>query len=178
MLSEKQRGVLAGMNVGLITTVLALTLAIVFHPDALISQPGEGSSIFHALKWDVLLAGCLAANIGMLARHRFFTPDDIDGGGLGSGTLQARVLQAILQNTLEQAALAFVIHLIWVASMPLDWQAALPVAALLFLVGRVLFWQGYAHGAPARALGFTLTFYPSVVMLALIIGRLIWAHVQ
>ena len=52
--------------------------------------------------------------------------------------------------------------------MPQAWQAAVPVAVILFVIGRVLFWRGYAHGAPARALGFALTFYPSVVMLVVI----------
>ena len=43
-------------------------------------------------------------------------------------------------------------------------------AATLFVIGRVLFWRGYASGAPARALGFALTFYPQVVMLVVIAG--------
>jgi uncharacterized membrane protein YecN with MAPEG domain len=62
--------------------------------------------------------------------------------------------------------------------MPQTWQAAVPISAILFLVGRVLFWRGYAQGAPARALGFALTFYPSVAMLLLIVGKLILALVQ
>jgi uncharacterized membrane protein YecN with MAPEG domain len=48
----------------------------------------------------------------------------------------------------------------------------------VFFVGRILFWRGYARGAPARALGFALTFYPSVAMILLILGRSIWALFQ
>ena len=62
--------------------------------------------------------------------------------------------------------------------MPQTWQAAVPAAAILFFVGRVLFWRGYAHGASARALGFALTFYPSVAMLLLVVGRLLRARLQ
>jgi len=67
--------------------------------------------LVQALKWDVLLVACLTANIGMLARHRFFTPAGIDGGGLTQGTSEAQLLQSILQNTLEQAVLALSVHL-------------------------------------------------------------------
>ena len=36
-----------------------------------------------------------------------------------------------------------------------------------------MFWRGYARGASARALGFALTFYPSVVMLLMIAEHLV-----
>lgn len=178
MLSEKQNGVLGGMVAGLVVTVLALTLAILLEPSALIPQQGYPETLAHALSWDVLLVLCLAVNIGLLARHRFFTPEDIDGGGLTKGTSQAQVLQATLQNTLEQAVLGLTVHVIWAVVLPQSSQAAVPVAALLFFVGRVLFWRGYAHGAPSRSLGFALTFYPSVVMLLIVLGRSMWAHLQ
>jgi uncharacterized membrane protein YecN with MAPEG domain len=126
----------------------------------------------------VLIVLCLTANIGLLARHRFFTPEDIDGGGLTKGTAQAQVLQATLQNTLEQTVLALSVHAVWAAEMPASWQAVIPAAAILFFIGRVLFWRGYARGAPGRALGFALTFYPTVAMLLLIVGRLVVALFQ
>jgi uncharacterized membrane protein YecN with MAPEG domain len=112
-------------------------------------------------------------NIGLLARHRFFTPDDIDGGGLTKGTPQAHLLQSTLQNTLEQTVLAMSAHSIWGAAMPETWQPAVPAAAVLFVVGRILFWRGYQRGAPSRALGFGLTFYPTVALVLLICGTFI-----
>jgi uncharacterized membrane protein YecN with MAPEG domain len=107
----------------------------------------------------------------MLARHRFFSPEDIDGGGLSAGGPRARVLQATLQNTLEQVVIAALVHMSWAATMPLRWTASLPVAALGFVIGRILFWRGYERGAPGRALGFALTFYPSVVMTLVMLVR-------
>ena len=178
MLTEKQQGVLGGMVTGLVATVLGLALTMLVQPTALTPQQGYPETLAHALKWDVLLVICLAVNIGLLARHRFFTHEDIDGGGLTTGTPQAQVLQSTLQNTLEQTVLGMTIHMIWAAVMPQSWQAAVPVAAILFFVGRILFWRGYARGAPARALGFALTFYPSVAMILLILGRSIWALFQ
>jgi uncharacterized membrane protein YecN with MAPEG domain len=178
MLTEKQQGVLRGMMVGVVVTLAALAFAIALHPDVLTPEKGRSAAFAHALTWDMLLVVCLAANVALLARHRFFAPEDIDGGGLAEGTPQARVLQSILQNTLEQTVLGLSIHLIWAAVMPQAWQAAVPAAAILFFVGRVLFWRGYARGAPSRALGFALTFYPSVAMLVLIVGRLATALVE
>jgi uncharacterized membrane protein YecN with MAPEG domain len=175
LLTDKQRGVLRGMVSGVIATLLALTIAIVAHPSAPAPDQGFPAALTHALSWDVLIAACLMVNIGLLARHRFFTPDDIDGGGLTKGTQQAQVLQSTLQNTLEQAVLAVSVHAMWAAIMPETWQAAVAAAAILFVVGRVFFWRGYARGAPARALGFALTFYPSVAMVLLIVGKLILA---
>lgn len=170
-LSETQAGVLRGMAVGLVTTLISLATAVVLAPEALLPGPGRAAALAHALGWDLLPVACLAINIALLARHRFFAPADIDGGGLTAGTPTARVLQATLQNTLEQTVLAVATHAVWAATMPRHWQAAVPAAALLFAAGRLLFWRGYAHGAPARALGFALTFYPSVVMLVALATR-------
>lgn len=179
MLTEKQRGVLGGMLLGLASTLVALPLAIKAAPSAFLPDDNSAASaIVHALRWDLLLVLWLAANIAMLARHRFFTPADIDGGGLSDGTPIAKVLQSVLQNTLEQTFLAVSVHLMWAATMPARWLAAIPVAAMLFFIGRALFWRGYAHGAPARALGFALTFYPTVAMLVVAVGNILWNFVD
>ena len=173
-LTQKQRGVLHGMVGGLVVSLITLGAAVLVPPRALLPEPNVSAAIVQALRWDVLLVVWLTLNIGMLAQHRFFTPADIDGGGLSEGTSEAKLLQSILQNTLEQAVLAFSVHLIWAAAMPRTWQAAVCAAATLFFLGRMLFWRGYAHGAPARALGFALTFYPTMVLLVLLVGRIAW----
>ena len=173
MLTQKQYGVLRAMVIGVLATLISLAIAVIMGPSALISVPGQSGALRHALSWDVLIVACLMVTIGLLARHRFFTPDDIDGGGLTRGTPRAQMLQAILQNTLEQTVLAVSVHMIWAAVMPDSWQAAVPAAVILFLLGRVLFARGYSRGAPGRALGFALTFYPSVAMVIVLTGSLI-----
>lgn len=161
------------MAAGLAISLIVLGVAIAVAPRSLLPEQGALPAIVHALSWDILLVAWLVAGVGMLARHRFFSPADIDGGGLSEGTAVAKMLQSILQNTLEQTVLALATHLIWAAVMPAHWQAAVPAAAMLFFIGRFLFWRGYASGAPARALGFTLSFYPTAVMLILIAGRIV-----
>jgi len=170
-LSSKQIGVLKGMMAALAIAIASLGLAIACG----YRWPAQAANVSPAqtIKWDVLVIACLAINIAMLARHRFFTPDDIDGGGLAKGTPTALILQSTLQNTLEQAALAIPVHVAWAIVMPATWHLAIPAAATLFVIGRVLFWRGYAAGAPARALGFALTFYPSMLMLMAIVVMLL-----
>ncbi|MFO7561186.1 MAG: MAPEG family protein [Enhygromyxa sp.] len=169
-LSDKQRGVLKGVAAGMALTLLGIFGAPWIDPAPRVVDPSARLSF--ALSWDLLLLICLIANVGALARHRFSTPEDIDGGGLSAGSPRAKVLQATLQNTLEQVVIASLVHLIWAVTMPLRWTASLPVAASLFVLGRLLFWRGYERGAPGRALGFALTFYPSVVMtLVLVVHR-------
>lgn len=108
--------------------------------------------------------------IARLARHRFFSAEDIDGGGLGNASREAAVLQAILQNTLEQTVLAAGSYLAWAAVMPASTLAVIPAACMLFLAGRLAFTRGYRSGAPSRAFGFALTFYPSAIMLITILA--------
>ncbi len=175
VLDDKQRGVLKGIVLGAATTIVVVAIAILANPLSLVSGTSAAERIAYALKADTLVAICLAVSIARLARHRFFTPDDIDGGGLTHATPQAELLQSSLQNTLEQTALAVTVHLIWAVSLPLTWMSVIPAAAILFVIGRVLFARGYEGGAPSRALGFALTFYPSVLMLILIIANLLGA---
>ena len=174
-LTDKQRGVLKGMTIGAATSLVVIIVAILLGPVLLSPEASAGERLAFALKADAFLALWLGVSIGLLARHRFFTPADIDGGGLSQGSETAKVLQATLQNTLEQTVLAVLVHLAWATLMPVSWMAAIPAAAILFLSGRVLFIRGYRGGAPSRAVGFALTFYPSVLMLVIVIGAVIVA---
>jgi hypothetical protein len=173
VLTIKQRGVLIGMSSGATITVVLVAAAILANPVHLSLETSLGDRIAFALKADAAIALWLAVSVGLLARHRFFTPDDIDGGGLTAGTQKANILQATLQNTLEQTVLAVLVHAMWAVMMPSGWMSAIPAAAVLFLCGRVLFVRGYSGGAPSRALGFALTFYPSLLMVIVIIVKLI-----
>ena len=169
-LNEKQTGVLKGMAAAACLALLVLLFAA-FGPWSGgykgFSQTGRYA---YVLSWEFLVVLPLLASIGALARHRFFTPEDIDGGGLTQGTDKAAILQAILQNTLEQTVLAFITLLVWSAVMPVTVLGAVPAAAILFVTGRIGFAAGYRYGAAARSFGFALTFYPSFMMVLSMIG--------
>src|SRR5690349_19096091 len=119
------------MAIAVAITVAAIAAALELEPAALLPRAPFPETLAAALRWDVFIIACLAAAIGNLARHRFFTPADIAGGGLSTGTPRAHILQAVLQNTLEQAVLAIGLHAIWSVAMPLAAQAVIPAAAIL-----------------------------------------------
>lgn len=172
-LSQNQLGVIKGMASGLAFAAAAMAMAAyALHP--------LGASLAERAS---LLALCLlppavtlAISIARLAKHRFFTPADIDGSALTEGSDRARLLQALLQNTLEQVALAVPVYVAWAMLAPARMLGALVAASGLFLLARLLFYKRYRSGAAARSLGFALTFYPTVLLLIVLIP-LSWQRV-
>ena len=81
---------------------------------------------------------------------------------------------AFLQNTLEQAVLAGAFYFALAALAGGPWMALPPVAAVLFVVGRVLFFLGYRRGAGGRSFGMALTMLPAVVGYLLLAWLLIF----
>lgn len=173
-LDASQRGVMRGMILAFLLGSLVLLAAILFLPAALMPLAAPADRLAAAARWGLLVVVCLIAAVGNLARHRFFTPADIDGSGLTAGSDRARLYQAIVQNTLEQALIAVIAHAAWAATMPVGWFGAVPAAAVLFLIGRIAFAAVYARGAPARAFGFALTFYPSVLLVVGALAGVVW----
>ena len=161
-LSKPQRGVAFGAGSAAIITAVGLAVAAL-HP--------FGEAITLEVRLHVLaLSGlgpalALIVCIGRVANQRFKTPEDLDGSGLTTGSPRATLLQALLQNTLEQLALSGPVYAASTLVGSARVLSMVPVASALFLVGRALFFWGYARGAPGRALGFGLTFYPTVVLL-------------
>ena len=173
-LSSKQKGVLAGMVVGVLTAIVLIATGMLVNPFGYSPELDSGSRIAVAIKSGLLLAACLAVSVGRLAKHRFFTPEDIDGSSASEGTQRAKALQSLLQNTLEQSVFAVLIYLAWAVMMPVNWLSVVPMAAIAFAVDRLLFFAGYEKGAPSRAIGFTLAFYPSVGMLIVLLVYTFW----
>lgn len=168
----EQRGVATRMAAAVLVTVTALSMALLV---------GDASPLSDRLRAmaaaTVLAAAWLMAAIGNVARLRFFSASDI-GGSAGMGVASSAVMRgnAVVQNTLEQLALAVPVYA--ALAIVVDRAVAvLLVTSLLFCIGRALFWAGYGRGARGRALGFTLTFYPTVGALLIVAARLI-AHLE
>lgn len=169
-LSKKQTGVFKGMSAAMLTAIVIIVIAIVFDPlnYHLITQISGRLTV---LGLSLILPSLfIIVSIGRLAKFRFFSPEDIDGSGLTSGTNEALILQSLLQNTLEQLVIAFAVYTAWCLLMPSSWLSVVPLCSLLFAIGRVCFFKGYNHGAPARAFGFALTFYSTVVLFVVLLG--------
>ena len=157
-LDQKQRGVAFGMAAGLV-----ISLVVIFFGSQLFIHLKTLERVIVSL---LLPATALFVAVARLAKHRFFTPADIDGSALTVGTERAKLLQAVLQNTLEQLALAVPVYSAALFNTSNSVHAAVPACACTFFLGRILFFATYKKGAGARAFGFALTFYPTVLLLA------------
>ncbi len=173
-LTNEQKGVVRNVIPAAVLTLVGLYGGSLLLPLNMLPLDEPGARIAWALQWGLLPVLTLMVAIMRVANHRFSSPEDIDGSGLTDGTPQVRVLRAILQNTLEQAVLAVAAYAIWAAAMPDGWLRAIPIAAVLFVSGRLLFARGYAQGAPGRATGFGLTAYPTFGMLATVAVALLF----
>ncbi|MEO1986396.1 MAG: MAPEG family protein [Martelella sp.] len=158
-----QRRVAFGMAASMAIALVAIAAALLLADGP--SLPVADRLAF-AARADVFVIIWLAAAIANVARLRFFSPQDMDGSGMSEASEKVRIGNAVLQNTLEQAVLAIPVHLALAALLPRP-AALIMVLVGLFSVGRALFWFGYRKGAAARAFGFALTFYPSLLSLVL-----------
>jgi len=166
-MDKTQLGVVRGMSVAMLTAVAAFAFSATYLSRVWGSDLASRITI---AAWSIVLpAFALLVCIARLAKHRFFTPEDIHGSGLTGGTEKAKLLQALLQNTLEQSCLALPIYIATAIVVPATLLAVVPAAAGMFLIGRLCFFAGYANGAPSRAFGFGLTFYPTVLLTFLLV---------
>jgi hypothetical protein len=168
----KQQAVARAMIAGLGLAILAAVLAIIVNPFAYTEGLSLADRLTTGLNSALIPISFLAIAIGRLAEHRFFSPEDIDGAGLSKSSDRAKLLQALLQNTLEQSVLATAVYLAASIALPAPWLSVVPVAAILHGLGRALFFWGYEKGAGGRAFGFTLCFYPTLVMLVIVAGHM------
>jgi uncharacterized MAPEG superfamily protein len=160
-LTQKQQGVLLGMAVGLTSAVALIVIGGTINPFGFSTAMDLPSRMSIAIESSVMLAIFLVAS------------EDIDAGAAQGGSDRAKILQSLLQNTLEQTVIAIMVYMAWAATMPAQWLSVVPMAAILFSLGRALFFVGYEKGAPYRALGFALGFYSSVGMLICVIGHVL-----
>jgi hypothetical protein len=160
-LSGEQRAVASRIAAAALTTIVVMGAVGAAGWRPLPERDATGLAIVCL----AMLGATLAVAIARVAAHRFFTPDDLAGSGLTSGTNRVRALNAVLQNTLEQVVLATPTYLAAAMLLPDDRVGVIAAAAVLFVLGRVSFTRGYDAGAAGRAFGFGLTFYPTVALL-------------
>jgi hypothetical protein len=169
-IDSTQKGVARGMASAIAFAIGVFAIAYVLQWPNFSSQPSVVVRLKLATLAALAPAAVLLLCIARLAKHRFWTPQDIHGSALTEGTERARLLQALLQNTLEQAVLAIPVYLAAALVFPARLLPLVAAAAVLFVIGRIQFFRGYASGASSRAAGFGLTFYPSVALLISVVA--------
>ena len=164
-MDRTQKGVAIRVAIAALAGIFGLLLGATLTPHALGQTVTLHSRLSVAVVATLSPAITLFVCIARLANHRFFTPEDINGSALTSGSERARLLQALLQNTLEQATLAISVYFCSAIAFPSAFLGAIVAGGAMFLIGRIAFFAGYKNGAPSRAFGFAVTFYPTVLLL-------------
>ena len=164
-LALEHRGVARGIALAAIISLLVLVFAWLSGDRWMSRLDDPTARLSLALRLDLAVALYLAVAIARVASQRFGSAEDIGGSASASESARVRESRAILQNTLEQAALAVPVHLALALALPPARMAVLAALVLLFVMGRIAFARGYARGAAGRAFGFGLTFFPTVVAL-------------
>lgn len=134
------------------------------------SAAAPASPLWDVGRWFLAPVLCLAGGITAMAVQRYFSRNAIDGARNPEGHLLEINLR-YNQNTLEQAALAVAAWAGLAIAAPRVSAVAIPVLAVLFVVGRAAFLIGYLIAPWARAFGFVLTFIPTLATLCWLAWR-------
>ena len=161
-LNSEQKGVARGAGFAAVFSAVFLVVGYLWFPFELGSFEGPAARLVFALKADLFVFLWLVAAVGRVANIRFFSSEDIQGGGPTKPSKGIKVPLSLLQNTQEQALLAVGAHLALASLLEGREMAVIPLLVALFCIGRAAFWFGHVGGAASRAFGFGTTFYPTV----------------
>lgn len=125
----------------------------------------------YAAKWSLLPGGCLLIGVMMIANYRFFTPSIDPLAGNDDRIL--RIWERYTQNTLEQTVMFTLAAAAYATVTFQYWLKAIPIIAVLFVLGRGLFVLGYFIRPTLRATGFAMTFYP-IIGLYTVSAYMLW----
>ena len=166
----EERAIRRDSTIATIATLVGYASAFWIGP-ALADLPVDmaGRLGFAAL-WFAVPGFVLLVAILMVSTTRRFSAEDIGGQAAGPPSARLAIKAAFLQNTLEQTVLAAGFYFALAAVAGGAWLALLPVAAGLFVIGRVLFYRGYPRGAQGRSLGMGLTMMPAALGYPLVLG--------
>lgn len=122
--------------------------------------------------WLLLPGLALLSGIGVIANRRFFVADAIDGAP-ETGDRFIDITLRYNRNTVEQTVLAAIAWTGLVLELQHDQLKLIPAMAIVFIIGRALFWIGYLIAPVGRAFGLGLTFYPTLAALIWLYGRML-----
>lgn len=162
---EDRRKILRQIFRALVTIAVICAIGYYIFPTTSNQFKTVGDKLAYTLRWQCFSLSTLLFGIIVVANKRFFTRaiDPLKGGADDMLIVESRYLQ----NTLEQLVVSVTGQLILSTYLTDNLTRVIPILVVLFVIGRVLFWIGYHHGALNRGWGFAMTFHPSVAVHAL-----------
>ena len=176
-LRQEQRKIYIASGAAFLSCAAVLGAAHFLLP-RIIEFPADGleSRLTFLAGANLLLVMWVLIGVGMVARGRRHSADDIGGSAYSRPSPKIAVAAAFLQNTLEQFVIAAfslsaLLMLLGAPAMPF-----IAASVLLFGVGRISFLLGYPKGAGGRAFGMAVTLLPSLAAFVLAIAFMIARH--
>jgi hypothetical protein len=172
-MAAEERGIRIGTTIALLVTIAGFVAAYQVLPMGLDLPTALPERLAFAVVGGACVTLVVMVAILMVSTTRRFSPADIGGQAAGPPSEKLAVKSAFLQNTLEQAVIAWGFFLGLAALAGGAWLALIPVSVVLFWIGRVLFYLGYERGGGGRALGMSLTMMPSLIGYIVIAGLMV-----
>lgn len=166
-ISAERRQISLQVIIGLVFMLIYLGLG--YHYIHIENILTKGHRLAFALHWDIFIAATILVAILNVGARRFRGNEAaLDG----EQTAELRLPLAFLSNTMEQALVTVLVHLGLAVTLPSDALQLIPLLAILFVLGRLLFYFGYRHKAAWRALGFSMSILPATVGCIYVITQL------
>ena len=161
-LAAAERSVQLQIGGAIAFTLLAFALGFIVLPSVIALPESLPDRLAFALHAAAAPFAVLLVAILMVSTSRRKSLQDIHGSAYGPPSQQLAVKAAFLQNTLEQTVLLVGALLILATLLTDAYLVLLPVAAGLFVLGRIAFYLGYQKSSMYRAFGMGVSMLPAV----------------
>ena len=162
---SKQQQVKYGAAAAAVTSVIFIYFGYRFYPFEIPKLMTMADRLAFVFQFELFAMLMLLAGIGSIAKQRFQNKDAIDGATSNLPSA-IEINLRYLQNTLEQFVLVVIAHLVLVTVIDSESVKIIPILVCWWVIGRILFWVGYHQFPVGRAVGFGITFYPTVCVIA------------
>lgn len=115
-----------------------------------------------ALQANLIVFLWVVIGVRLVSRGRYLSAADNRGSAFAPQSPRIAVQAPFLQNTLEQAVILAGASLALATLLSGPDLAFIPLAVVLFSIGRISFLLGYRDGAGGRAFGMVVTMLPAV----------------
>jgi uncharacterized MAPEG superfamily protein len=160
-MTNDQKRVAAGAASGVFAMLVGL-VALSGILAGLAADAGAGERMAYAVKWIALGALPLALAIASVGNARFNSEAIDPTAGKENSTMV--INGRMVDNTVQQYLLFAAASLAVAASARGDQLGIIAVAAIIFIIARLVFWIGYRIRPVYRAAGFASTFYLNLVL--------------
>lgn len=165
-LKQIQKNVAIGMVIAFLSFFAYIIIVLNYIKiEKILNLNSPMERIIYSLEWIILMLPTFFIGIARIAGQRFFGSKETI---LGKRTKEIELSLSYLQNTFEQLFLSIFNLILLSIHLNENQMQLIPGFVCLFLCGRILFFFGYLNSkdtAGGRAIGFGLTFYPTVFIM-------------